>query len=64
MFPDINTDDRDVGQERILVGSGDNLELLGLGVVAEPSPAGTLNGSCGVVHFGLESYVRWDSEYF
>lgn len=55
MLPNINTDNRRVGQERILVGRGYNLELLSLGVVSEPAPAGALNGSGGVVHFGLES---------
>ena len=64
MLPDVNTDEGNQREKRILVGSGDDLELLGLGVVTEPSPAGTLNSSCGVVHFGLESYMKWDSEYF
>ncbi len=28
VFPDIDTDNRDVAQERILVGSGNDLELV------------------------------------
>lgn len=36
-------------QERVLVGSGNSLELLSLGVVAKPSPATALNtGGRGV----------------
>lgn len=49
MLPDVNADDGGVGQERVLVGGGDDLETLGLGVVAEPAPAGSLDaGSLGV----------------
>lgn len=32
MLPDINTDDRDVSQERVLVSGGHDLETLGGGV--------------------------------
>lgn len=32
VFPDIDTDDRDQGQERVLVGGGGDLETLGRGV--------------------------------
>lgn len=34
MLPDINTDNRDVGQKRILVGRGGNLKSSGRGVVS------------------------------
>jgi hypothetical protein len=34
MLPDIDADDGDMGQERILVGSGDDLQALGGGVQA------------------------------
>lgn len=34
MLPDINTDDGDMGKERILVSGGDNLEKLGARVVS------------------------------
>jgi hypothetical protein len=32
MLPDIDADDRDMGQERILIGSGGDLQALGGGV--------------------------------
>lgn len=50
MLPDVNADDGGVGQEGVLVGSGDDLETLGLGVVAEPAPAGALDGGSLGVH--------------
>lgn len=34
MLPDIDADDGGVGQERVLVGGGDDLKHLGGGVVA------------------------------
>ena len=34
MLPDVDADDGDVRQERVLVGGGDDLETLSLGVQA------------------------------
>ena len=45
MLPDVDADDGDVRQERVLVGGGDDLELLGVLVSglgcsrASPSPS-------------------------
>lgn len=39
VFPDIDTDNRDVAQERILVGSGNDLELVVRRVYTEPTPS-------------------------
>ena len=36
MLPDVDTDDRDVGQERVLVGGGGDLETASLGVDTLP----------------------------
>ena len=41
-------------QQRVLVGSGDDVELLGLRVVAEPAPAAALDGGDLCVELGLE----------
>jgi len=54
MLPDIDTNDGDMGQERILVGSGDNLQALGGGVQAQPSPSRPLNTKSGSVELLLE----------
>ena len=58
VLPDVDADDGDVRQERVLVGGGDDLELLGVGVVAEPAPAGALDGGGDGVHFLLERCGR------
>jgi len=45
VLPNINANDGDMAQERILVSSGCNLKPLGFRVVSQPSPAGSLDGS-------------------
>jgi len=54
MLPDINTDDGDEIEERVLVGSSGDLKALGVHVVSEPAPSGTLNTSGSRVEFLLE----------
>ena len=56
MLPDVDADDGDVAEERVLVGGGDDLELLGVGVIAEPAPARALDGRGDSVHLLLERY--------
>ena len=45
-------------EERVLVSGGDNLELLGAGVIAEPAPAGALNARSGGVELLDEGVER------
>lgn len=54
MLPDVNADDGNVRQEWVLVGSSDNLELLGGLVIAKPAPARALDGSSLGIHLLLE----------
>lgn len=67
VLPDVDTNDGDVAKERVLVRSGDDLELLGIRVVAEPAPAGALDGGGDGVELLLErcriqcQYACWVS---
>ena len=54
MLPDVNPDDRDVGQQRVLVRCRHNLQLLRLKVVSEPAPARALDARSGGVELLLE----------
>ena len=58
MFPDVDADDGDVAEERVLVRGGDDLELLGVGIIAEPAPARALDGRGDSIHLLLEGY-KW-----
>ena len=59
VLPDVDADDRDVREERVLVRGRDNFELLRLGVVSEPAPAGALDASGDGVHLLLECWGRY-----
>ena len=54
VLPNVDTDDRNEAQERILVGGGRELQTLGSGVIPEPAPAGALDGRSGGVELLLE----------
>ena len=54
MLPDVDADDGDVGEERVLVRGRDDFELLRHGVVREPAPAGALDAGRRGVHLLLE----------
>jgi len=54
MLPNVNSNDGLVGEERILVRGGDDLELLGRFVVPEPTPATALNSSGNGAHVFFE----------
>ena len=68
VLPDVDTDDGNVGcrsafcvmtlnrltEERVLIRSGHNFELLGALVVSEPAPSRTLHTGSLRVHLGLE----------
>ena len=56
MLPDVDADDGDVAEERVLVRGGDDLEFLGVGVIAEPAPARALDARGDGVHLLLERY--------
>lgn len=58
MLPDINTDNRNVGQKRILVGCGGNLKSFGRGVVSEPAPSRALDSGSGSVELLLHVLDR------
>jgi len=47
VLPDVNADDGNVRQQRVLISSCHNLKTLGRRVIAEPSPPGSLNSSGG-----------------
>jgi len=50
MLPDVDSDDRLMGKEGVLVCGGDDLEFLRRLVVPEPTPATTLDCSGDGVH--------------
>jgi len=54
MLPDVNADDGDMAEERILVSGSYDLQALGGGTVTKPSPTRTLDPSSGGVELGLE----------
>jgi len=54
MLPNVNANDGDVGEERVLVSSGCDLQTLGGGVVAQPPPARTLDCSSGSIELSLK----------
>ena len=54
VLPDVNADDGDVREERVLVRGRHDLELLRHGVVPEPAPARALDASRRPVHLLLE----------
>ena len=54
VLPDVDADDGDVGEKWVLVRGGDDLELLGVSVVPEPTPAGALDAGGDGVHLLLE----------
>jgi len=54
VLPDINADEGNQGQERVLVGGGGDLDAVGLGVNTEPAPAGTLNTQSSGGELSLE----------
>jgi len=56
MLPNVNSNDGFMGEERILVGCGDNLEFLGGLAVPEPAPATALDSSGNGVHLLLERF--------
>ena len=69
MLPDVDADDGHVAEERVLVRGRDDLELLGVGVVPEPAPAGALDRGGNGVHLLFERWGRrrtsvqaWDRE--
>ena len=54
VLPDVDADDGDVREERVLVCGRHDLELLRHGVVPEPAPAGALDAGRRPVHLLLE----------
>jgi hypothetical protein len=61
VLPNVDTNDGDQAEERVLVGSGRNLETLSLRVVPEPSPAGSLDTQGSGVELLLEVIERAES---
>ena len=56
MLPHVDPEEGDEaggGLQRVLVGTGSDLELAGVLVKAEPAPAGALHGHCGGAQLGL-----------
>jgi len=53
VLPDVDADDGNMAEERVLVGGGSDLEMLGGRIQSEPSPARSLDSSGRVVHLLL-----------
>jgi len=58
VFPNVDTNEGDMGEEGILICCGDNLERLRGRVEREPAPAAPLNPSSGGVELLLERLDR------
>lgn len=56
VLPNVDTDDGFVRKKGVLVGSGDDLKLLGGLIVAEPTPTAALDGSSDTVHLTFELF--------
>lgn len=54
VLPDVDANNRDVGEERVLVRRRHHLQLLRLRAVPEPAPAGALDRASHRVHLLLE----------
>lgn len=54
VLPGVDTNERHVAQQWILVGRRDNVELTGLGIVSQPAPSRSLNGGNLCIKFVLE----------
>jgi len=58
VLPDVDTNDRDVREQRILIRRGDNLEHLRPRVIPEPAPPAALNPSRARIELRLERIDR------